>query len=88
MPNGGIGIPRGQDKAGSGFTNPVKSKFDNKEWSRVKIPSGNATNGTARMAIAQPLDAKAIEVLDFNVPEAGKTGPIAWQMRNPVVPRV
>ena len=42
----------------------------------------DATKGTARMAVAQPVDAKAIEVLDFNVPEAGKTGPIAWQMHN------
>jgi hypothetical protein len=38
----------------------------------------DATKGTARMAVAQPVDAQAVEVLDFNVPEAGKTGPIAW----------
>jgi hypothetical protein len=67
--------------AGSGFTNPVKPKFDNKQWSRVEILV-DATNGTARMAVAQPLDAQAVEVLDFNVPAAGKTGPIAWQMHN------
>ena len=42
----------------------------------------DATAGTARMAVAQPVDTKAIEVLDYNVPEAGKTGPIAWQMHN------
>jgi hypothetical protein len=23
-----------------------------------------------------------VEVLDFNVPDAGKAGPIAWQMHN------
>lgn len=34
------------------------------------------------MAVAQPVGAQAVEVLDFNVPEAGKTGPIAWQMHN------
>jgi hypothetical protein len=82
VPNGGHWDYRaGQNKAGSGFTNPVKPKFDNKQWSRVEILV-DATKGTARMAVAQPADAKAIEVLDFNVPEAGKTGPIAWQMHN------
>jgi hypothetical protein len=82
VPNGGHWDYRaGQNKAGSGFTNPVKPKFDNKQWSRVEILV-DATKGTARMAVAQPVDAKAIEVLNFNVPEAGKTGPIAWQMHN------
>ena len=82
VPNGGHWDYRpGQNKAGSGFTNPVKPKFDNKQWSRVEI-FVDATKGTARMAVAQPVDAKAVEVLDFNVPEAGKTGPIAWQMHN------
>ncbi len=82
VPNGGHWDYRaGQNKAGSGFTNPVKPKFDNKQWSHVEILV-DATKGTARMAVAQPVDAKAVEVLDFNVPEAGKTGPIAWQMHN------
>jgi hypothetical protein len=35
------------------------------------------------MAVAQPVGAKAVEVLQFHVPEAGKRGPIAWQMHNP-----
>jgi Domain of Unknown Function (DUF1080) len=82
VPNGGHWDYRpGQNKAGLGFTNPVKPKFDNKQWSRVEILV-DATKGTARMAVAQPVDAQAVEVLDFNVPEAGKTGPIAWQMHN------
>ena len=38
------------------------------------------TNGTARMAVAQPVGTKACEVLIFNDPTAGKKGPIAWQM--------
>ena len=42
----------------------------------------NAETGTARMAVAQPVGAKAYEVLDFKDPAAGKKGPIAWQMHN------
>jgi hypothetical protein len=34
------------------------------------------------MAVAQPLGSKAVEVLDFRDPTAGKVGPIAWQMHN------
>ena len=67
--------------AGSGFTNPVKPRVDNKKWGHVELLV-DATKGTARMAVAQPVDAKAVEVLNFNVPEAGQTGPIAWQMHN------
>lgn len=42
----------------------------------------DTTKGTARMAVAQPVGSKAVEVLGFQVPEAGKAGPIAWQMHN------
>jgi hypothetical protein len=34
------------------------------------------------MAVAQPVGTKAVEVLRFNDPTAGKPGPIAWQMHN------
>jgi len=34
------------------------------------------------MAVAQPVGSKAVEVLSFKVAEAGKVGPIAWQMHN------
>jgi hypothetical protein len=34
------------------------------------------------MAVAQPVGSKAVEVLDFRDPAAGKVGPIAWQMHN------
>jgi hypothetical protein len=82
VPNGGHWDYRpGQNKGGVGFTNPTKPKFDNKQWSRIEILV-DATKGTARMAVANPADGKAIEVLDYDVPEAGKTGPIAWQMHN------
>ena len=34
------------------------------------------------MAVAQPLGSKAIELVDFSDPTAGRTGPIAFQMHN------
>jgi hypothetical protein len=51
VPNGGHWDYRpGQNKAGVGFTNPTKPKFDNKQWSRIEILV-DATKGTARMAV-------------------------------------
>ena len=50
--------------------------------SRVELLADAAT-GIARMAVAQPLGSKAVEVLAFKDPRAGKVGPIAWQMHNP-----
>jgi hypothetical protein len=35
-----------------------------------------------RLAVAQPVGTKAVELLDFNEPTVGKAGPIAWQMHN------
>ena len=72
----------GHNNAGKGgYTSFKHAKFDQKEWSRIELLV-DATTGTARMAVAQPVGAKAIEVLDFHVPEAGRPGPIAWQMHN------
>ncbi len=52
VPNGGHWDYRpGFNKGGSGFTNSVKTKYDNHEWSQVEILV-NAKNGTARMAVA------------------------------------
>jgi len=56
-------------------------KFNASEWSRVEILV-NAKTGTARLAVAQPVGSKAVEILDFNDPTAGKIGPIALQMHN------
>jgi hypothetical protein len=83
VPNGGHWDYRpGHNNGGKGeFTNLTTNKVDVHQWSRVEILV-DATKGTARMAVAQPPGSKAVEVLDFNVPEAGKTGPIAWQMHN------
>jgi hypothetical protein len=83
VPNGGHWDYRpGHNNGGNGeYTTPTKTKFDNKKWSQVEILV-DASKGTARMAVAQPPGSKAVENLDFNVPEAGKTGPIALQMHN------
>jgi hypothetical protein len=83
VPNGGHWDYRpGHNNGGSGeFTTPTKTKYDVHEWSQVEILV-DASKGTARMAVAQPPGSKAVENLDFNVPEAGKTGPVAWQMHN------
>lgn len=82
VPNGGHWDYRpGFNNGGSGFKNPVKTRFNNHEWSQVEILV-NAKNGTARMAVAQPVGTKGIENLDYNNPDAGKTGPFALQMHN------
>jgi Domain of Unknown Function (DUF1080) len=81
VPNGGHWDYRpGQNKAGK-FKSIPHPKFDAKQWSQVELIV-DATKGTALMAVAQPVGSKAVEVLGFDIPEAGKTGPIAWQMHN------
>lgn len=73
---------KGHNNGGKGLFTPVPHpKFDQHEWFSVELLV-DATRGTARMAVAQPPGSKAVEVLDFNDPTAGKTGPIAWQMHN------
>lgn len=83
VPNGGHWDYRpGKNTAGGPeFTTVTKATFDVHEWSRVEILA-DATKGTARMAVAQPPGSKAVEILDFKDPAAGKAGPIAWQMHN------
>jgi hypothetical protein len=81
-PNGGHWDYRpGENKAGDGFTRLQRPKFKPDEWCQVELLV-DATSGTARMAVAQPVRAKAVEVLSFKDPKAGRTGPIAWQMHN------
>jgi Domain of Unknown Function (DUF1080) len=83
VPNGGHWDYRpGMNNAGgTEFTKVTQTRFDPHEWSRVEIVA-DAASGTGRMAVAQPLGAKAVEVLAFRDPAAGRTGPIAWQMHN------
>ncbi len=71
----------GKNNSGKGlFTRLAHPKYDEHEWFQVEILV--YTNGTARMAVAQPIGTKACEVLVFKDPTAGKKGPIAWQMHN------
>jgi hypothetical protein len=82
VPNGGHWDYRpGHNNGGDGFTAVPHPKFNPNEWCQVEVLV-DGTTGTARMAVAQPIGAKAVEVLRFKVPEAGKAGPIAWQMHN------
>jgi hypothetical protein len=83
VPNGGHWDYRpGMNNAGGAeFTRPTQGRFDIHDWSRVEIVA-DASMGTARMAVAQPPGSKAVEVLEFKDPNAGKAGPIAWQMHN------
>ncbi|HEY2880840.1 MAG TPA: DUF1080 domain-containing protein [Pirellulales bacterium] len=83
VPNGGHWDyrPKHNNDGGEEFTAAKHAKFDEHQWSRVELLV-NADKGTARMAVAQPVDAPAVEVLSFDVPEAGRKGPIAWQIHN------
>jgi hypothetical protein len=82
VPNGGHWDYRpGHNNGGKGeFKTFPHPKFDVHQWSEVEILVN--TNGTARMAVAQPPGKKAYEVLDFDVPDAGKPGVFALQMHN------
>jgi hypothetical protein len=83
VPRGGHWDYRpGHNDAGNGeFTPVTKVSFDPHQWSSVEIVA-DASQGMARMAVAQPVGSKAVEVLDFKDPAAGKIGPIALQMHN------
>src|SRR6185437_4102798 len=83
VPNGGHWDyrPGNNTDGGAEFKRLVNPQFDPHAWSRVEILADAAT-GRARMAVAQPPESKAVEVLDFVDATAGKAGPIAWQMHN------
>jgi hypothetical protein len=83
VPNGGHWDYRpGMNNAGNPFfTTVAKPPHDIHAWSRVEIVA-DASKGVARMAVAQPIGDKAVEVLDFKDAAAGKVGPIALQMHN------
>jgi hypothetical protein len=82
-PNGGHWDYRpGHNNSGKElFSASPHPKFKPGEWCRVELLV-DASTGTARMAVAQPVGEKAVEVLSFKEPVAGKAGPIAWQMHN------
>lgn len=82
-PNGGHWDYRpGHNNAGSDYFNRVLNpKLDEHQWFRVELLV-DASAGTGRMAVAQPVGSKAVEVLQFRDAAAGRSGPIAWQMHN------
>jgi hypothetical protein len=83
VPNGGHWDyrPGMNNDGGAEFNRVTKTPVDPHAWSRVELLA-DAASGTARMAVAQPPGNKAVEVLSFKDPAAGKAGPIAWQMHN------
>jgi hypothetical protein len=66
---------------GNEFDAFPRPPFDAQEWSRVEILV-DADAGTARVAVAQPVGGKAVEVGRFHVKAAGRVGPFALQMHN------
>lgn len=64
VPNGGHWDYRKghNNSGGKEFTSVPHPKFDVHDWSRVEILV-NATDGAARMAVAQRVGSKAVEVL-------------------------
>lgn len=82
-PNGGHWDyrPGMNNDGGFEFGTVNKAHFDPHQWSRVEILA-NANKGMARMAVAQPVESNAVEVLWFIDPAAGRPGPIAFQMHN------
>lgn len=83
VPNGGHWDyrPGMNNNGGDEFTKVLAVQFDVHQWSRIEIVA-DAAKGVASMAVSQPVGSKAVEVLRFHDPAAGKTGPIAWQMHN------
>jgi hypothetical protein len=83
IPNGGHWDYRqGHNNSGGREFHTLRhKKFNIHKWYRVEVLV-NANNGTASMAVAQPLGTKAVPVLTFKNPAAGKAGPIAFQMHN------
>jgi len=63
------------------FTSMATSNADPLQWSRVELLV-DAESGTARLAVAQPPGAPAVEIARFKDPTAGKKGPFALQMHN------
>ena len=85
-----FGLPNGNhwDYRGGGsnlgdayFTTVTKTKLNEHEWSQVEILA-DSIKGTARMAVAQPIGSKAVEVVSFKDAAGGRVGPVALQMHN------
>lgn len=83
IPNGGHWDYRQGHNNGGGreFHKLPHKQFNIHRWYRVEIRV-NASAGTARMRVAQPVNSKAVPVLNFTNRAAGKIGPVAFQMHN------
>ena len=83
LPNGGDWDYRPGVNKGGGphFTTLPHPTVDPAQWSSVELLV-DGRNGTARMAVAQPVGAKATEVIDFKDPTDAVTGYFAFQMHN------
>ena len=83
VPSGGHWDYRpGMNKdGGAEYTQMAKVPFEVHAWSRIELLV-DANAGTGRMAVAQPVGSRAVEVLDFKDASAGRVGPIALQMHN------
>lgn len=66
---------------GNEYDSFPRPAFDPHQWSRVEILI-DADAGTARLAVAQPVGARAVELGYFHVKAAGRVGPFALQMHN------
>ena len=73
--------PGKNNSGGDLFKLIVRPDVNEKDWSRVELLI-DADKGTVRMAVAQPVDAKAIEVLRFEDPTAARVGPFGLQTHN------
>jgi hypothetical protein len=71
----------GINRSGDHFRRALRVKFNLQEWAQVEILVDGKT-GKARMAIAQPVGTRGIELLGFHDPAAAREGPIALQMHN------
>lgn len=82
VPSGGHWDYRpGINNAGSHFHRPLRIRYNVEEWSQVEILVDGKT-GKARMAVAQPVGTRPVEILSFDDAAAARSGPIALQMHN------
>lgn len=71
----------GHNNSGDAFALFPRGSADFHEWSRVELLV-DAKTGIARVAVAQPIGSKAVQVGTFRDSTAGRKGPFAFQMHN------
>ena len=84
MPTGGhCDYRKGHNNSGDGFAPFPRGAANFHEWSRVELLV-DAKTGTARVAVAQPINSEAVEVGVFKDPTAGKLGRSPCKCTTPV----